>query len=285
MKKKNTYTVSITIIVIFLVLIIIYLFVPFKDNGFLQKMYSPVCGIKNLYQGEEYLPAWCLDPKSEEQEVEDIEEEEEDDNNDDIGLANPAAVKCLDDGGTLEAYMTEEGAAALCVFEDNSICNQWDYFRGDCDPGDCEKVCDEIDTRDEGWYNSCTNDLIKLEECGEEEDEEGLEDEEEDEEPVKELNIKIDRPSDNEQLSSPFTVEGQAKVYENDVYVRVTSKDGRVLIEEQTTANYSDAGQWGDFDIDIDYEFSLTKEGYVEIYSLSAKDGSEENLIQIPVKF
>ena len=45
-------------------------------------------------------------------------------------IANPASVYCEDNGGTLNL---EEG---LCMFDDGSYCEEWSYYRGECQPGD-----------------------------------------------------------------------------------------------------------------------------------------------------
>lgn len=47
-------------------------------------------------------------------------------------LPNPAAVYCLEQGGTLEDRISEAGARGFCLFDDGSECAQWDFFRGDC---------------------------------------------------------------------------------------------------------------------------------------------------------
>ena len=58
------------------------------------------------------------------------------DENDDAGLANPAAVYCLEQGGTLEMRTDEAGTSGFCIFDDGSECAQWAYFRAECAPGD-----------------------------------------------------------------------------------------------------------------------------------------------------
>ncbi|MFH1509628.1 MAG: FKBP-type peptidyl-prolyl cis-trans isomerase [Candidatus Nealsonbacteria bacterium] len=53
-----------------------------------------------------------------------------------IELANPAAVNCIDKGGSLSSVEFKEGIDGLCVFEDNSQCWQWDLQKGLCKKGD-----------------------------------------------------------------------------------------------------------------------------------------------------
>ena len=45
-------------------------------------------------------------------------------------IANPASVYCEENGGTLNL---EEW---LCMFEDGSYCEEWSYFRWECQPGE-----------------------------------------------------------------------------------------------------------------------------------------------------
>lgn len=81
------------------------------------------------------------------------------------GLANPASVKCEQDGGEIINVYTPQGTKGICLFKNNSVCNQWDYFDGECKRGDCYRRCREIGAESEGWYNSCDNSLIKEIDC------------------------------------------------------------------------------------------------------------------------
>ena len=51
-------------------------------------------------------------------------------------LANPASVYCEEQGGTLEIRTDAEGGqAGYCLFDDGSECEEWAYYRGECQPG------------------------------------------------------------------------------------------------------------------------------------------------------
>lgn len=52
-----------------------------------------------------------------------------------IGIANPAAVYCQEQGGASEVFLFESGEDAYCVFEDGSVCWEWDFYRKHCDKG------------------------------------------------------------------------------------------------------------------------------------------------------
>lgn len=292
MKKKTNQVILIIIIILLVLFIIGYIFVPFAGNSVLGKIYSPLCGIKKLYQGQEYLPAWCLsDTEPKENENTNINKpvnkninQPTEDNDDKMGIANPASVKCKEDGGTLEIIKGNDGEWGVCTFSDGSICEEWAYYRGDCQIGDCVKECQKQGTSQEGWYDSCTNNLIKLEKCDEEDSQ--SDDEELEDEPAVPANksIKLETPQSGDQLSSPFEVKGQSIVKDDTVYVRVKSKEGSTLIEEDVKAVNQPGTEWADFSINIEYEFSRTTEGYVEVYSLDDND-NKVNLISIPVKF
>jgi putative hemolysin len=293
MKKSIGSKFSIFLNVILILFLIGYFLVPFLTVSWLTKIFSPSCSIINAFQGDEYLPPWCeeflIPQMPAENENVNINDNTNAVNNNvntninsntntangNLGIANPAAVKCNNDGGKSEAYATAGGEAAICVFKDLSICEQWAYFRGECKIGQCQKECQKVDTPNEGWYNSCTNELLELIKCSTPQKQPA----------VAAQNIKVTNPISNQQLTSPFKVEGSARVFENQVNVRVKSKDGRTLITESTIVKSPEAGLWGDFSLEISYDFNLTKEGFVEVYSSSAKDGSDENLVSIPVKF
>ncbi len=98
-------------------------------------------------------------------------------------------------------------------------------------------------------------------------------------------NIRVTSPKPNDKLTSPFVVVGEARVFENVVNVRVTNTKGEAFINETAYAKAPDAGQFGPFSINLSYKFKNTKEGFVEVYSKSAKDGSEQDLVRIPVIF
>lgn len=52
----------------------------------------------------------------------------------DVGLANPAAVYCQEQGYQLESHTDDSGTHSVCIFDDGSECEQWAYWRGECGP-------------------------------------------------------------------------------------------------------------------------------------------------------
>jgi putative hemolysin len=52
-------------------------------------------------------------------------------------MPNPASVFCEENDGTLEIRTAEDGSqAGVCVFPDGSECDEWAFYRGECEPGD-----------------------------------------------------------------------------------------------------------------------------------------------------
>ncbi len=50
------------------------------------------------------------------------------------GMANPASVFCGEQGGTLEIRTDADGGQyGVCVFADGSACDEWTFFRGECE--------------------------------------------------------------------------------------------------------------------------------------------------------
>ena len=56
---------------------------------------------------------------------------------DQVQIANPASVNCQDGGNTLEIRQDSGGGEyGVCMFPDGTECEEWAYFRGECEPGD-----------------------------------------------------------------------------------------------------------------------------------------------------
>lgn len=54
-----------------------------------------------------------------------------------VGLANPASVYCEENWGTLQIETDEDdGQYWICLFGDGSYCEEWSYYRNECQPGE-----------------------------------------------------------------------------------------------------------------------------------------------------
>lgn len=60
------------------------------------------------------------------------------DNN--VSIANPASTYCVENGGELEMRKDEDGGEyGVCVFKNGKECEEWDFFRKECD-SECFEV-------------------------------------------------------------------------------------------------------------------------------------------------
>jgi len=98
-------------------------------------------------------------------------------------------------------------------------------------------------------------------------------------------NIKVERPQPGATISSPVLVRGQARAFEGTFHIRLKDSDGKVVVEKTGTASAEEAGDFGTFGELLLFDDVATDEGAVEVYTVSAEDGSEQDLASIPVKF
>ena len=65
-----------------------------------------------------------------------IESEKENEEKDNIGIANPASTNCVEKGGKVILEEESNGQVGYCVFDDGSRCEEWLFYRGECEKGD-----------------------------------------------------------------------------------------------------------------------------------------------------
>jgi spore germination protein GerM len=95
--------------------------------------------------------------------------------------------------------------------------------------------------------------------------------------------IVVETPKrQGDEVASPVTVSGFANVFEGTVNVRIRDQNGNVVVETFTTATCG-TGCWGDFSESVVFEVDEQQEGRIEVLTHSAEDGSEQNVVSIPV--
>ncbi|SHF59173.1 Sporulation and spore germination [Caldanaerobius fijiensis DSM 17918] len=101
---------------------------------------------------------------------------------------------------------------------------------------------------------------------------------------IKEPNIKIVQPKENQVVESPFKVEGTARVFEGTVNIELITSDGKLL--DQTTAQATaGAPSWGEFQAMVSYQpLDKPVDGLLRVYSRSPKDGSQQDMVIIPIR-
>ncbi len=95
--------------------------------------------------------------------------------------------------------------------------------------------------------------------------------------------IKIFSPSPTDRITGTIPVKGIANVFEGNVLYRLTEQNGSILSEGYTTGMM---GDWGYFSFEIDI-IDLEKEEpklLLEFYTVSPKDGSISDLVQVELK-
>lgn len=50
-------------------------------------------------------------------------------------IANPASQNCIQKGGKLEIRTNSAGQYGVCIFNDGSECDEWEFYRGTCQKG------------------------------------------------------------------------------------------------------------------------------------------------------
>lgn len=123
--------------------------------------------------------------------------------------------------------------------------------------------------------------------CGENKNEESVIEEEimENTETGEKDNIILTEPVANQAIGLPLVIKGQARVFENTFSYRIKNSDGKVIMESYAMADSPDIGQFGPFEVSLNYPDPGTKEGAVEVFEYSAKDGLETGKVEIPVVF
>lgn len=96
--------------------------------------------------------------------------------------------------------------------------------------------------------------------------------------------ITIEDPDSLSEVEDPFAVKGTANVFEGSFIIKLKACDGATIYTTYGQAS-GEMGQNNPYSASISFDAQYKDtEAYLEAYSLSAKDGSVENLIQIPVR-
>ncbi|RJQ13787.1 hypothetical protein C4553_02795 [Candidatus Parcubacteria bacterium] len=97
-------------------------------------------------------------------------------------------------------------------------------------------------------------------------------------------NVTVDSPKPGETITSPVVIKGQARVFENNVSLRVKYADGRHILTDFTTALAPDIGQFGPYETTLFLPKLDNQNVILEVYWGSPKDGSDLDVVSIPLK-
>ncbi len=96
--------------------------------------------------------------------------------------------------------------------------------------------------------------------------------------------IWVTHPTPDQVAGVPLLVKGSARVFEGTVNARLLDSQGNVLVSAHTTATSGAPGR-GDFEMRLNFKPPQDGKGILEVYSISARDGSVENKVTIPVRW
>lgn len=69
-----------------------------------------------------------------------LNKNEDNEGNNNTGMPNPASTYCTEKGYNLDIRADEQGNQyGVCIFPDGSECEEWAYYRGECEIGDSLK--------------------------------------------------------------------------------------------------------------------------------------------------
>jgi hypothetical protein len=94
--------------------------------------------------------------------------------------------------------------------------------------------------------------------------------------------ITVTTPSPGDEVSSSVTIAGTADVFEATVSIRILDEKGNVLVDTTTMATCG-TGCTGDFSATVSYSVDRKQIGTIQVFEVSAKDGSPVNVVEIPV--
>jgi spore germination protein GerM len=90
-------------------------------------------------------------------------------------------------------------------------------------------------------------------------------------------------PRPGASVDRTFTVSGLARKFEANVVWRVKDSDGRVLAQGHTTASIGTSPVWGNYEFSVSLPSSAAGNVTLEVFEASARDGSDEDLVVIPL--
>lgn len=99
-------------------------------------------------------------------------------------------------------------------------------------------------------------------------------------------NVVVTSLVPKQELANPFVILGRALAFESAVSWRVMDGRGNVIAKGVVTTDAPDIGQFGSFRARAFYDrVPATANGTVQVYTVSPRDGSERDIVHVPVKF
>lgn len=97
--------------------------------------------------------------------------------------------------------------------------------------------------------------------------------------------IRVYMPDPGDVVGLPLEISGDGQLFEGAWNYRIRDARGVVILERYATAGEADLDGFRSFRELVNYPAPRTSAGTVEIFNYSARDGSEQDLVKIPVTF
>lgn len=101
--------------------------------------------------------------------------------------------------------------------------------------------------------------------------------------------IIVYSPKENQIVGKSFEVQGVARVFENNFFIRLkNTRTGTQYVKTTTTTNAALPSRYGDFTLKIDINNEELKDSdplLLELFQASSKDGSEVDKVSIPLVY
>lgn len=101
---------------------------------------------------------------------------------------------------------------------------------------------------------------------------------------VVEGNIVVEYPKPGDSVGFPFKAYGKARVFESQFSWRLKDANGKVVGQGSGMANSPEMGKYGPFEIEVGFAETNGDSATLEVFDYSAKDGSVQDLVSVPLK-
>lgn len=101
---------------------------------------------------------------------------------------------------------------------------------------------------------------------------------------VLDSNVIVTNPLSNQIVESPVAISGRARVPQGLILFRVRDGSNNIIATSSSQIGIS-APDWGIYNKDLSYPTPFTETGFIDVYTTDEDDGSESNVISLPVRF
>lgn len=97
-------------------------------------------------------------------------------------------------------------------------------------------------------------------------------------------NIIVTQPLSNDVVSSPIMVTGRAKLLKGLISLRLRDVWDNIIATSTAIVNNDDSN-WGQYSARLEFNLPSSQSGWLEVYNQNPTDGSNQDLIRLPIVF